>query len=185
MYRTTPSSASRSTRIPTMLIVLMLSSLHFAAKADGAFLSYHVGNSLTWDSQVRSFENRPLHDNQGYHIKCSSSLTSILNNPESVCVDPTTYGYFTEALSSHDWDAVTLQPYVGYGTGTEIESFVTMASMTNSTAEILMYATWPWANDVEEGFVQEWYAGPDAQYEIDSPMIHRRSWYEHALTKHV
>ena len=153
----------------------------FAIDATAAFKSYHIGNSLTWDTQPEKYPAADYHDSAGHHIKCSSALSSMLENPETTCVNPTSYGYFSQALPNNDWDAVTLQPYVGYSSEQELQSFVTMANMTGNDTEIFMYATWPWYDDVAGGFNEEWYAGADDVYSLDDPMIHRRSWYEFAM----
>ncbi|WP_442481334.1 hypothetical protein [Aeoliella sp. SH292] len=163
-------------------LVATLASLCAVGRAD-EFRSFHVGNSLTADTWVTAFPNRPLHDEVGWHIKCASALSNMLANPQSVCADPSSFGYFTQALANNEWDVVTLQPYTGYSNATEIQSFVTMAQMTNDDAEILMYATWPWEADQASGFREEWYADPDAVYEDSGDMVHRRSWYEYALAE--
>ncbi len=150
-------------------------------RADEVFQSYHVGNSLTNDMKAPYFKNRPLHDAQGYHIRGASSLTTMLANPDSVNEVGAGFGPLDEGLPGFEWDVITLQPYTGVSTTTEIQSFVAMANMTNSDAEILMYASWPWAADVADGFSEEWYAQPAEPYDDSNGMLHRRSWYEHAV----
>jgi hypothetical protein len=154
----------------------------YSAGAD-QFRTFQVGNSLTWDMQPATLKNRPLHTDVGWHIKCSSALSNMLENPEAVCTDPSSFGYFTEGLGENQWDAVSLQPYSGYTTEREVESFVAMANLTNSDAEILMYATWPWEAAQANGFREEWYAGAPTDYSNSSGMSHRRSWYEYALAE--
>src|SRR5690606_38357124 len=83
--------------------VWALSLLLFTLDGDRAvadtFRSFQVGNSLTWDMRPEQLEDRPLHSDVGWHIKCSSALSNMLENPEAVSTDPSDFGYFTEGLS--------------------------------------------------------------------------------------
>ena len=82
----------------------------------GAITTYHVGNSLTWDSRPTEYEqvaaSAGLEQHAGWHIRCGRSLSYIAANPEEVCQpSPGPWGTFAEALDVGEFDAVTFQPH--------------------------------------------------------------------------
>lgn len=123
-----------------------------------------VGNSLSADLRsqggvelLSSNEPRPiLHD---YHIKCGSSLTSIVANPSSTCLPPLCWGLYQDAFRSTKLDYVTFQPFQGATIRDEIQSIKTLAQQLrsnpiNSNSKILIYATAPYQS--EGAFLQSW-----------------------------
>ncbi len=148
------------------------------------FTSFHVGNSLTWDMQAHAFDVRPLHDDQGYHIKGASSLTNIMQFAETYQESVPRYGPFPDALPGFEWDVVTLQPYVGPSASVEFQSFAEMANLTNGDARVLMYASWPDQRNITSTYTDAWYAEPpQGGYDDSVEMRHERAWYEHAVTE--
>lgn len=115
---------------------------------------YQIGNSLTWDSEPevtkRVLVDEGYNVRLGYHIACGQSLTYMVANPASSCVQPLEpYGHWLNALSSYDWDIVTLQAYTSNATGgSEIEATKTMiraatANGRNRECIFYLYLAWP------------------------------------------
>lgn len=124
---------------------------------------YSVGNSLTVDLRsnggvelLSSREASPiLHD---YHVKCGSSLTSILANPDTTCVPPLGWGTDSDAFKTR-LDLVTLQPFQGATIRQEAQSISNLISQLrgnsiNSNTRVLIYATAPYQS--EGSFLQSW-----------------------------
>lgn len=114
---------------------------------------YHIGNSLTWDSQpitqTSVLENHGNTVLQGYHIACGQSLTYMESNPDYVCVaPPEPYGKWTNALGNYEWDAVTIQAYPGATGLSEVLATVAMlevatSSNRNPNCTFFLYLAWP------------------------------------------
>lgn len=145
-------------RCPWLIAIALLSTAQ--APADAEILQgYAVGNSLTWNTllaggydNVTSLgagdDNRSTTD---YHIKCGSSLTSILASPSTVCVSPTDVGTFQDGLRT-DLDTLFLQPFYGSTLRQEIESFETLVDTArqnsgNANTRVFLFATWAARSD--------------------------------------
>lgn len=77
---------------------------------------YHIGNSLTWDSQPLILPDYAAMQSvdlaTGMHINCNMSLDRIITEPTQTCVTPEpSFGYFQDALTGIDLDYITVQPY--------------------------------------------------------------------------
>lgn len=149
---------------------------------------YHVGNSLTWDSQpldIQDFaESVGETHNVGYHIRCSWSLTRMLTDPTNTCVTPTSYGTFGPALSQNTWDAVTLQPYTNSGTTlkSEADSILSMintaqSNSANANTKFYIYTGW----STQSTLLNSWTT--QTADEDDSPFYRRRATYEHLYNR--
>ena len=139
--------------------VLAICALLLAALAPpgarGEFRSYHIGNSLTWDSQPEAMElfgNEfgPAHQ-AAYHIHVGWALHTIVADPNSLTIEPVPeFGSFDEALVNHAWDAVTLQPHRTQSANlqTDVESMLSLIDLTrtnsaNENTTFYIYQAWP------------------------------------------
>lgn len=145
----------------------------FATNTFG-FSSYHIGNSLTFDSLGNSSSNiqngpygiESIADFYGIdlemsmHVDSSQALHSIWNNPMGkggIDAKRTPYNDFTNALTNYQWDALTLEPYLSQGAtlGSDkeaISNFITLANEANSVKTFYVYQVWPrqsWGNYTE------------------------------------
>jgi hypothetical protein len=120
---------------------------------------YHVGNSLTWDSQPYAIDNIATSSGYehefGFHIRCNSSLGQITASPTSVCVAPTAFGTYTQALPRNAWDAVTLQPFPAGGATLASEASAaldliatTRSNTTNTDTHFYIYSPWGPRGDI-------------------------------------
>lgn len=107
---------------------------------------YVVGNSLSWDAINGNvlgdlFRKGGAPIDIDYHIRCGSSLTNTVNNPDDACV-LSDDGPWDVALPSNEYDLLVLQPYEdGSTTESEIDAMKTLASLTN--ARIAIYEAYP------------------------------------------
>ncbi len=150
--------------------------------------SYHIGNSLTNDSQPLGISaiaaSRGLQHEAGYHIRSSSSMNEILTNPHSVSEPPTSFGTFTTALPNFRWDHVTLQPHdeVGGTLGLELQSILSFIDLTrsnpaNSNTTFYLYQAWPKRGDYQT----KWNATtPD---NLNTPFAQTRDFYNHLFNR--
>jgi len=134
-----------------------------AAPAFGQLTSYHIGNSLTWDTQPGGFADksaqRGITHDVGYHIRCSKSLPYIVGHPTETCVDPTDTGKWADALPNNAWDVVTMQvhPSDGSHLATDVAAILTFidsaqSHTANSNTRFIVYGAWPrtyvnWSTD--------------------------------------
>ena len=121
----------------------------------GQITSYHIGNSLTWDSQPLSLE---LYGDEfgvpyqaGYHIHNSWPLKAFINDPNAVTIEPTEqFGKYTDALTNFQWDVVTLQPHTTQSSTlrNDVDSIISIIDLTrsnpaNSDTTFYIYEAWP------------------------------------------
>lgn len=147
---------------------------------------FHIGNSLTWDSAPQALSEVPqssasIDVENGWHIRCGSSLSYILNNPTDVCVTPTAYGTWDQALhGSNSWDALSFQPFPGSGStfASDINAIQTMADQCfgddGFEKKVFVYSGWPWKSD--NGFAEDWLR--PAQSEGSQPTLLSASYVE-------
>lgn len=134
----------------------------------GQTTSYHIGNSLTWDSQPLSME---LYGDKfgaphqaGYHIHNSWPLKAFVFDPNAVTIDPLEeFGKYTEALTNHQWDVVTLQPHTTQSSTlrTDIDSIKSIIDLArsnpaNSDTTFYIYEAWP--NQQGQSYQSKWEA---------------------------
>ncbi|HZD23665.1 MAG TPA: hypothetical protein VE569_09740, partial [Acidimicrobiia bacterium] len=145
--------------------------------------TYHIGNSLTWDSldfqpdatgyKVLARQADVIVED-GWHIKCGSSLSSIAAAPTDTCVDPKEpFGFYEDALSGFTWDAVTAQPYPGADStlSTDIAFFQYLTDLTDG-ARLYVLAAWP----PHTGYREAWTAptsGDDPNTSLSAPYLDR------------
>lgn len=126
--------------------------------------SFHIGNSLTRDSELFAIpafaEMRDLDHSIGFHTRSASSLTAILGDPngETVSSAPL-YGKFTTALPGNTWSAVTMQPYSGHTLEEEIDSALEFIDLTRSNpanSETVFYVYESWPNRINGSYEEQW-----------------------------
>lgn len=147
---------------------LAICSLYAAGPAVG-FNSYHIGNSLTWDSQPPLLpsvaESQGEIQETGYHIRGSTALNYIIENPNDVQESNPTFGNYFEALPAHAWDAITIQPFNGPEStmATDVSAILSLIDLArsnsaNQNTKFYIYAAWPrrtgfrnrWMYDIED-----------------------------------
>ena len=141
-------------------VLLSLISLLFASCQSQKFSlgqeinSFHIGNSLTWDSQPKGIaeiaKNQGYKASAGYHITCGKPLTHISQNPKDVCVKVVPeFGYWGDALVKNKLDFVTMQPFRGASTlKSEADAIINFIELCRSGEQnkdtiFYIYATWP------------------------------------------
>jgi uncharacterized protein DUF4886 len=153
--------------------------------------SYHIGNSLTWDSQplgIAAIANQHGFDHvAGYHIRCSWPLNAISADPEETCVDPVPeYGTFAPALANHAWDAVTMQPHPNAAFNTTLATdetaileFINIAQTNpaNVDTTFYIYAAWPRSGSYQSDWTQP-VANADS-----TPTILAREYFTHLIER--
>ncbi len=152
--------------------------------------SYHIGNSLTWDSQplgVAAIANDfGFNQTVGYHIRCARALNYIIANPDSTCIDPVeAFGTFAQALPNNEWNAVTMQPHTANGSSTlltdetSILTFIDTARSNgaNSDTTFYIYSAWPKITD----FGTDW---TSTVANVDTTLtIYAREYFEHLIDR--
>lgn len=161
-----------------------------ATQPVAALTSYHIGNSLTWDSRPdygtpKLAQNAGLSLATGWHIRCNSSQDAILNDPTGTCVTPNSFGYYTPALTGHAWDAVTLQPFSGSGTpstprmeAAAMKSLIQLArsNPANVDTTFYVYTGWMSRTDMGDDYYAAWY--DDAPVDPDSNLIRNNAAFD-------
>ncbi len=136
-----------------------------------ALTSYHVGNSLTWDSRPdwglpTLASDAGLSLDTGYHIRCNGSLDHIAAHPTDTCVNANSFGRYTEAFAIHTWDVVTLQPFSSTSTPstprTEYEAMKSLIQLArhnpgNLDTTFYLYTGWMSATSAGTDFHSAWY----------------------------
>jgi hypothetical protein len=146
---------------------------------------YHIGNSLTWDSNppaVAAFAGQRGHSATfGHHIRCSMPLNYIWEHPTETCVVPTP-GLFTPALTTYAWDAVTLQPHRNYSStiGTDVAAignFIDLTRTNPANAGTRFFVMQGWTNRYD--YQTEWdTASAD---DLNTPMSFTRDYFDHLM----
>lgn len=138
----------------------------FAASAS-AVTSYHIGNSLTNQSNPDAFElfaqNRGVELSTGYSVHGGWALNDFLSYPDDPDILTNEYGLYTTALANNHWDIVTLQPHRSFP-GTQMHQDVssilslintTRSNPANADTNFYIFQTWP---DRTFNYQQEWTA---------------------------
>lgn len=167
-------------------------SLHGSSLAWAVTTSYHIGNSLTFDSQPEAMEafaaSRGLDHQVGYHIRSSSSLRNILDNPTDVSVEPNEFGTYTQALPNNAWDIVTLQLHNSNSPlatlGQDVESILSLINLTqsnpaNANTNFYIYQTWPQLSSTS---YQDQWNGPSPD-NVNTPMSRRREYFNNLIER--
>lgn len=141
--------------------------------------SYHIGNSLTWDSRPdfglpKLATDAGLSLTTGWHIRCNGSLDHIANNPTDTCVTPNGFGRYTEAFANNAWDAVTLQPFSGATPRQEYLGFKSLVQLARQNPDNLdttfyLYTGWMSATSAGTDFYSAWH--DDTPVDPDADLI--------------
>ena len=157
--------------------------------ASSRFTTYHVGNSLTWDSMPDGIEalagQRGILQDTGYHIRCGQTLQGIWSQPTDTCIAPVPdYGHFRDALGGHRWTAITLQPFRGATSTLRTDETVILdmielarGNPANAETRFYVYATWP----ERTNFAARWTA--PVSDEDDTPTVQAREYYAHLMAR--
>lgn len=150
--------------------------------------SFHIGNSLTWDSQPAGIaaiaSDHGYKANAGYHITCGKPLTHISQNPKDVCVKVVPeFGYWGDALVKNKLDFVTMQPFRGASTlKSEADAIVNFIELCRSGEQnretvFYIYATWPPQLDYAKTWTSEF---PDKD---DAATVLCAQYFEHIIKR--
>ncbi len=191
---TTTTSTTTTTTTPTTTTTTTPTTTTTTTTTTAETATYHIGNSLTWDSLGFSADGHvsisilagqagvdlePI----GYHIRCGSSLIGIVNRPDDVCIAPDPFvGSFTEALPEYPWDIVTVQPYPGPMStlSTDQDAILEIIDLStepanNQPASIYVLTGWPG----HEAFASDWSATTTRNAE--TPTTLSREYFEHLV----
>jgi len=162
------------------LILLGLISFFFVSCQSQRFKpgqeinSFHIGNSLTWDSQPKGIaaiaNENGYKASAGYHITCGKPLTHISQNPKDICVKVVPkFGYWGDALVKNKLNFVTMQPFRGASTlkseADAINNFIELcrSGKQNQNTIFYIYATWPAQLDYAKTWTSEFPDKDDAK----------------------
>jgi len=165
-----------------------------ASVGHAATRTYHIGNSLTWDSKpsntLKRMADEAGHDlTTGWHIRSSQSLHHIANNPDDVndggsAPEPSK---FTAALPNNQWDAVTLQPHhTAESTLGKAEAAakqiidLTRTNPANQDTTFYIYGAWPRRS---QGSSYQSFWSQDVANEDDQPTVHAREYFTHLANR--
>lgn len=163
----------------------------WVAAESPVFRSYHIGNSLTWDSRPDFQEALAIAagiaTEVGFHINCGRSLPYIQANPDQSCVVPPPSGLYAEALPSRRWDAVTLQLHMTFPKPTlgedlaALRFFVELAQENpeNASTQFFLYTGWPG----RDHFV-EWWDEP-GEFDLETETAISRAYYDAAFATYA
>jgi hypothetical protein len=172
------------------MALLAAANLFTATSVFAATTSYHVGNSLTWDSQPPSLSAfaalRGREHSAGYHILTGTPLNVIVAQPDDPNVSfGETYGRFDPALSVYAWTAVTMQPHTGSGStmGTDVASMLELIDLTRSnpahaSTKFYVYAAWP----ARLNSYQSQWTAPVVD-SLSTPTVRAREYYDHLIKR--
>lgn len=176
-------------RILATTSALALSAIATAAGAD--YTSYHIGNSLTWDSQPEAIAamsgSRGRTHDVGYHIRCGSSLDQIAAD-DVTCIAPVAdYGVWRNALPAHNFDAITIQPHTGaaatlLGDQTVITQMIdTAIGGANSYADtrFYIYQAWPRLTRLPNDYTTLWNAS--TANADGTATVYTREYFNHLI----
>ncbi|MFT5128396.1 MAG: hypothetical protein ACI8W8_002006, partial [Rhodothermales bacterium] len=167
--------------MPLLLFLIFI----FSASAAEPILSYHIGNSLTWDLQptgiVEIATQRQLKQRVGYHIECGKPLPYIWANPDSTCVEPVAeFGRFRQALTQHQWNVVTIQPHNGGTLAKDVQVITDIIALVDDAkTRFVIHCAWPGnhGKDYASAWLQDL---PDAD---NTPTTHCRRYFEHLMRR--
>lgn len=183
----TRSDPSRAFLI-VILSILCLASLSRDASARTNLRAYWVGNSLSWQvapellaPTISGARSDSL--TYGYNVRTGSTLKQIWDDPtHEYAVQP--YGFYPTALSSYQWDAISLQPFSqtiegSSGDRAYVSNFINYARQKSPNAQFYLYSQWPTVgNDGQLNFDQKWLGQYDGQLD-DS--VRTRDYYQDLL----
>ena len=143
--------------------LLLFSNPCFAKNA------YHIGNSLVNELDVISISNWAISRGHTYdsekHVRFSSGLNQIWNDPDFTNNIPGQYGKFTQALPGFDWDVVTLEAHFDMLEGTSgslsrVNDFVNLMlqNSNNIDTQVYIYQVWPFQPPlVQSNYTENWH----------------------------
>jgi len=154
--------------------------------------SFHIGNSLTWDTRPTLFEGlsaaNGIDHEVGFHIRSSYSLPQLWADPE-----PNVNGSerFADALPGQRWDVLTLQPHTVSTLGDDrqvIQDMVDLARQNPANGNLRVVLLSPWANregrNGEKTMSDLWQEPLTEGVSDDQPMRRSRAYYD-ALLREV
>ncbi len=135
---------------------------------DAEMVTYGIGNSLTLD-MFFNYTGKGIDmltagtadpTRTGQHLRCSSSLTEIMANPNDTCAPTGGFGVYTTALSQGRIDNLVLQPHYGSSVANEIQSMKNLIDLAkqnplNNNTRFYLYA--PWGTQTDTGTGQSFY----------------------------
>ena len=158
---------------------------------------YMIGNSFTHNSEPYSLPAIAAQKSDvltvGAHINSGSPVHNIWGRPDDAREVSPEFGKYREALTNHQWDVVTLQPfykkpYEGFPQSTmqsDIDSilkFIELAreNPANKKTKFYIYESWPFLW-VGKPIQQVW--DTTTKDELTAPTMHTRDYYEHLLKR--
>lgn len=170
----------------------ILLMLVFASPLAHGLSIYQIGNSLTYDSypfnqafvQAANENGQNLQIN-GWHVCPGRQLNYIYDNPDDPDNLTGPSGNWQIALTSTEWDIITVQPYSS-GTSTlssdesSIDYWINLTSLSSQPTRFYLYAGWP-RMDLPKTYSEQWLENtPDND---DQPTVLTRNYFDHLLSR--
>jgi hypothetical protein len=149
---------------------------------------YHIGNSLSTDSQPYASQvmgqSLGMEFFAGYHLKSASTMRDIWNDPTTTATFLTNPGPTWEVpLSGREWDALVLQPHNKTGNTQQVDvtyaqKFVDYARSAgkNEGMQVYMFSTYPSQTEGWGNWTSPYASGPN------QPATHRRAYFENVAS---
>ena len=142
--------------VRNLVVVLVVAALTVCAAptARGAqtLRTYFVGNSLTNQMDPASIGSLAASRGNslvfGKHIDFGQALEQMWGNPGGADETVSPYDTFPNALANHQWDAVSLQPFMRpieepIGDRIALRNFISLARTRSPGARFFLYSGWP------------------------------------------
>jgi hypothetical protein len=150
-------------------VLLGLSASRCVAQSN-TLASYHIGNSLTVDSNIVSMGDMASQRGKtavaDWHILTGSTLPNIYANPNTTNLGQYFAGPFPQALTNYTWNAITLEPFFSPldgpdGDKTAILNFMNYAKTANAAngnAQFYIFSRWEQQSAMSGGltYTQAW-----------------------------
>jgi hypothetical protein len=156
-------SANRFDFALVVIAALVACAAAPTARAAQTLRTYFVGNSLTNQMDPASIGSLAASRGNtlvfGKHIDFGQALEQMWSNPAGADETVAPYGAFPNALVNHQWDAVSLQPFMRpieepIGDRIALRNFISLARTRSPGAKFFLYSGWPFK-----------YAGQPLNYE--------------------
>lgn len=125
-------------RLCLTVVTLMLVMHHVPARGEAIF---SIGNSLTWDTDLFYLDG-----SVDYHIACNWNLEQISSDPSFACVDGNSR--WDIALSSKQYDVLTVQPYRGTTMSEDVAAINHWMSL-QPDARVVIHTGWARIDEIQ------------------------------------
>lgn len=152
-------------RINCRLVVFnfLVIGLAFSCNTMASTTGYFIGNSLTWDAQPNTMQDRMTETGRvlepGWHIRTGVGLAAIASDP-SATFSTSSHGAFNQALANYEFDFVTVQTHF-HSTGRRLSDdlaaldvIVPTATSAGRNSQTTWYVYTGWSGDPTEEWLR-------------------------------